>query len=81
MNLPRAVFAEELGFDALWPVEHHFEDYSFCPDNTQFLRYKGVVIFPWNSPVRLAKKIVLLDHLFEGRTLFGMGRDLARKED
>ena len=28
------VLADELGFDALWPVEHHFEDYAFCPDNT-----------------------------------------------
>ena len=22
------LLAEELGFDALWPVEHHFENYS-----------------------------------------------------
>ena len=22
-----------------WPVEHHFSDYSFCPDNTVFLAY------------------------------------------
>ncbi len=28
------VLADELGFHALWPVEHHFNDYSFCPDNT-----------------------------------------------
>src|SRR5262245_51429344 len=31
------VLADELGFDALWPVEHHFADYAFCPDNTVFL--------------------------------------------
>ncbi len=31
--------AEDLGFDVIWPVEHHFTDYSFCPDNTQFLTY------------------------------------------
>ena len=31
--------AEALGFDALWPVEHHFFDYAFCPDNLQFLSY------------------------------------------
>jgi len=23
--------ADQLGFDALWPVEHHFEDYALCP--------------------------------------------------
>ncbi len=68
------ILAEKLGFDALWPVEHHFEDYSFCPDNTQFLSYMaartdriklgtGAVILPWNVPVRIAEKVVPLDHL------------------
>src|SRR5260221_3966181 len=67
------VLADELGFHALWPVEHHFNDYSFCPDNTVFLanmaaRTKqillgtGAVILPWNDPLRVAEKIVLLDH-------------------
>lgn len=85
------LLAEELGFDALWPVEHHFEDYSFCPDNTQFLSYMaarttriklgtGAVIMPWNLPIRIAEKIALLDILSSGRLLFGMGRGLARKE-
>jgi alkanesulfonate monooxygenase SsuD/methylene tetrahydromethanopterin reductase-like flavin-dependent oxidoreductase (luciferase family) len=86
-----AVLAEELGFDALWPVEHHFEDYAFCPDNTVFLAYMaartsrialgtGAVIMPWNQPLRVAEKISLLDHLSGGRVLFGMGRGLARRE-
>src|SRR3954470_14031491 len=34
-----ARLADELGFDAIWAVEHHFFDYSFCPDNLQFLSY------------------------------------------
>ena len=85
------VLADELGFDALWPVEHHFEDYAFCPDNTVFLAHMaartkrislgtGAVILPWNDPLRVAEKIALLDHLCEGRLLFGMGRGLARRE-
>lgn len=85
------LLAEELGFDKLWPVEHHFEDYAFCPDNTQFLSYMaartsriglatGAVILPWNDPLRVAEKIVLLDHLCDGRAVFGMGRGLARRE-
>jgi alkanesulfonate monooxygenase SsuD/methylene tetrahydromethanopterin reductase-like flavin-dependent oxidoreductase (luciferase family) len=83
--------ADELGFHALWPVEHHFDDYSFCPDNTVFLAHMaartsrimlgtGAVILPWNDPLRVAEKIVLLDHLAGGRVLFGMGRGLARCE-
>src|SRR5436309_4545687 len=85
------VLADELGFHALWPVEHHFNDYSFCPDNTVFLAHMaartkqillgtGAVILPWNEPLRVAEKIALLDHLSAGRVLFGMGRGLARRE-
>jgi alkanesulfonate monooxygenase SsuD/methylene tetrahydromethanopterin reductase-like flavin-dependent oxidoreductase (luciferase family) len=83
--------ADELGFHALWPVEHHFTDYSFCPDNTVFLAHMaartrrihlgtGAVILPWNDPLRVAEKISLLDHLSDGRLLFGIGRGLARRE-
>jgi alkanesulfonate monooxygenase SsuD/methylene tetrahydromethanopterin reductase-like flavin-dependent oxidoreductase (luciferase family) len=86
-----AELADELGFHALWPVEHHFDDYSFCPDNTVLLanlaaRTKqiklgtGAVILPWNSPLRVAEKISLLDQLSGGRVLFGMGRGLSRME-
>lgn len=86
-----AVLADELGFDALWPVEHHFEDYSFCPDNTQFLAYigactrqiklaTGAVILPWHPPLRVAERISMLDALTGGRVVFGMGRGLSRKE-
>lgn len=85
------VLADELGYDALWPVEHHFEDYAFCPDNVEFLAHMaartsriglgtGAVILPWNTPLRVAEKISFLDHLSGGRVLFGVGRGLARKE-
>ena len=85
------VLADSLGFDALWPVEHHFDDYSFCPDNTVFLAHMagvtsrislgtGAVILPWNSPLRVAEKLSLIDHLSGGRVLFGMGRGLSRME-
>src|SRR5437763_3201626 len=84
-----ARLADELGFHALWPVEHHFNDYSFCPDNTVFLAHMagvtrniklgtGAVILPWNNPLRVAEKIALLDQLAGGRVLLGLGRGLAR---
>jgi len=86
-----AELAEEVGFDAIWPVEHHFEDYAFCPDNVVFLAHMaartsriglatGAVILPWNQPIRVAERIALLDQLAPGRVLFGMGRGLARRE-
>jgi alkanesulfonate monooxygenase SsuD/methylene tetrahydromethanopterin reductase-like flavin-dependent oxidoreductase (luciferase family) len=40
----------------------------------------GAVILPWNDPLRVAEKLALLDHLADGRVLFGMGRGLARCE-
>jgi len=86
-----AELCEELGFDSVWPVEHHFREYAMCPDNTQFLSWlagrtnriklgTGAVILPWNEPLRVAEKLVVLDHLSDGRALFGMGRGLSRRE-
>ena len=86
-----AELCEEVGFDSVWPVEHHFRDYAMCPDNTQFLAWlagrtkrikvaTGAVILPWNDPLRVAEKMVVLDHLSGGRALFGMGRGLSRRE-
>lgn len=90
-ELRLALLAEELGFDVIWPAEHHFFDYSFCPDNTQLLSYlaaateridlgTAAVIMPWNEPLRVAEKIAMLDHLADGRVRFGMGRGLSRRE-
>lgn len=82
---------EELGFDSIWMAEHHFDDYSMCPDNMQALSYlagrtktirlaTGAVILPWNNPLRVVEKITMLDHLSGGRMMFGMGRGLAKME-
>ncbi len=83
--------AEDLGFDKLWAVEHHFTDYAACPDNLQYLSWlagrtrsiklaTGAVIVPWNDPLRVAEKVALLDHLSGGRAVLGLGRGLARVE-
>src|ERR1700720_651428 len=34
-----AEMAEPLGFDSVWSVEHHFDDYTMVPDVLQFLTY------------------------------------------
>ncbi len=86
-----ALLAEELGFDVVWAVEHHFFDYSFCPDNTEWLAFvagrtstidlgTAAVIMPWNEPLRVAEKVALLDQVSGGRMRFGMGRGLSRRE-
>src|SRR6516164_10235113 len=86
-----ARLADELGFDVLWSVEHHFFDYSFCPDNLQLLSYlaplcthadlgTAAIILPWNDPLRVAEKVAVLDLLSGGRVRLGLGRGLARRE-
>ena len=85
------LLAEELGFDCVWAVEHHFYDYSFCPDNAEWLAFiagrtkridvgTAAVIMPWNDPLRVAEKIALLDAVSGGRVRFGMGRGLSQRE-
>ncbi len=88
----QAVLADELDFDHVWVVEHHFEDYSFCPDNFVYLAHiaartkrirlaTGAVILPWNiQPLRVAEKAALLDTLSGGRLILGLGRGLSRRE-
>jgi alkanesulfonate monooxygenase SsuD/methylene tetrahydromethanopterin reductase-like flavin-dependent oxidoreductase (luciferase family) len=86
-----AVLAEELGYDFVLFPEHHFESYSMMCDNIQGLTwvaartnriklFVGVSVLPWNDPLRVAEKILLLDNLSGGRVLPGFGRGLAAME-
>lgn len=90
-ELRLAEMAEPLGFDSVWSVEHHFDDYTMCPDVLQFLSYMAgrtkhvklgsmVVVLPWHDPLRVAEQISLLDHMADGRFILGLGRGLARIE-
>jgi hypothetical protein len=38
-ELQLARLAVDSGFDVLWSAEHHFFDYSFCPDNLQLMTH------------------------------------------
>src|SRR5476651_2139142 len=79
-ELALADMAEPLGFESIWSVEHHFTDYTMCPDVLQFLTYMAgrtttvklgsmVLVLPWHDPVRAAEQIVLLDHMSNGRLI------------
>ncbi|MGH7819211.1 MAG: LLM class flavin-dependent oxidoreductase [Candidatus Binatia bacterium] len=83
--------AEPLGFDSVWGVEHHFTDYTMCPDVLQFLTWVAartkkiqigsmVVVLPWHDPIRVAEQVSMLDHMAEGRFILGIGRGLGRVE-
>ena len=83
--------AEPLGFDSIWSVEHHFTDYTMCPNVFQFLTYMAgctekiqlgsmVAVLPWHDPLRVAEQVAMLDLLSNGRTVLGMGRGTGRIE-
>ena len=84
-----AQLIEPLGFDRISAVEHHFDNYSMSPDNIALLSWlaakttklkllTGAVILPWNVPVRVVERMILLDHLSGGRALFGLDMNEAR---
>src|SRR5246127_720489 len=86
-----ARLAADSGFDVLWSAEHHFNDYSFVPDNLQLMSYfagicpgmnlgTAAVIVPWHDPLRVAENAAVLDMLCKGKLRLGMGRGLARRE-
>jgi alkanesulfonate monooxygenase SsuD/methylene tetrahydromethanopterin reductase-like flavin-dependent oxidoreductase (luciferase family) len=86
-----ARLAADLGFDVLWSAEHHFNDYSFVPDNLHLMSYlagvcpgmsfgTAAVILPWHDPLRVAENAAVVDMLCGGKLRLGMGRGLARRE-
>ena len=90
-ELRLAEIAASSGFDSLWSAEHHFNDYSFVPDNLQLMTHvaakhpdidvgTAAVILPWHNPLRVAENAAVLDMLSGGRLRLGFGRGLARRE-
>src|SRR5689334_16880739 len=90
-ELRLADLAEPLGFESVWGVEHHFTDYTMCPDVLQFLTYMAgrttrvqlgsmVVVLPWHDPMRAAEEIAMLDNISDGRLILGLGRGAAKVE-
>jgi alkanesulfonate monooxygenase SsuD/methylene tetrahydromethanopterin reductase-like flavin-dependent oxidoreductase (luciferase family) len=90
-DLSIALQAEDLGFESVWSVEHHFTDYTMCPDVFQFLSYMAgatstiklgsmVCVLPWHDPLRVAEQVSMLDNLSGGRVILGLGRGTGKVE-
>ena len=85
-TLEQCILADEMGFDYVWFVEHHFLttfSSSPCPEVifgalsrlTKRIRLGfGVVILPYHHPVRVAERVAMVDQLSHGRVDFGTGR-------
>ena len=88
-TMEQCILADEVGFDYLWFVEHHFLTgfsaspspdliYAALSQRTKQIRLGlGVVVLPYHHPVRVAERVAMLDHLSEGRVEFGTGRSAA----
>jgi alkanesulfonate monooxygenase SsuD/methylene tetrahydromethanopterin reductase-like flavin-dependent oxidoreductase (luciferase family) len=90
-ELRLADLAEPLGYESVWGVEHHFTDYTMCPDVLQFLTYVAgrtqraqlgsmVVVLPWHDPMRVAEEVAMLDNISDGRLILGLGRGAGKVE-
>jgi alkanesulfonate monooxygenase SsuD/methylene tetrahydromethanopterin reductase-like flavin-dependent oxidoreductase (luciferase family) len=92
--LEQICLADELGFEHVWEVEHHFlEGYSIssAPEvflsavaqNTKNIRVgNGVRLLPppFNHPARSAEMAAVLDIMSKGRYDFGVGRSITEAE-
>lgn len=85
-TVEQAVRAEALGFESVWPVEHHFHQTVSalpCPAlllaavaaRTRTLRLgTAIVQLPLAHPLRVAEELATLDVLSGGRVEAGVGR-------
>lgn len=87
-TLREAVLSDELGFDAIWLAEHHFDGICAYVDPISFAGALAVAVkraalgfaviqTSLHHPVRLAEQLALLDNLMKGRLIVGLGRGTA----
>jgi len=80
-----ALAAEDLGYDCVWVLEHHFTPYGLCPNTFSMAGYllgrtsrirvgSAIAVAPLEHPVRIAEQVCLLDQLSHGRFIAGFGR-------
>ncbi|MEU6419591.1 LLM class flavin-dependent oxidoreductase [Streptomyces spiralis] len=90
--LEQVSLADTLGYSTAWMVEHHFTrgfSHSSAPDlvlsalsriTTRIRLGLGVVLLPFQHPVRTAERVATLDILSGGRVEFGTGRGASPLE-
>ncbi|MEU7987980.1 LLM class flavin-dependent oxidoreductase [Streptosporangium canum] len=90
--IEQVTLGDRLGFDTAWFVEHHFTrgfSHSSAPDlvlaaisqRTERIHLGlGVVLLPFQSPIRTAERVATLDVLSGGRVEFGTGRGASPLE-
>lgn len=78
---------DKLGYEEAWIGEHHSAGYEIIASPELFIaaaaertsRIKlgtGVVSLPYHNPLMAANRIIQLDHMTQGRIMFGVGPGL-----
>jgi alkanesulfonate monooxygenase SsuD/methylene tetrahydromethanopterin reductase-like flavin-dependent oxidoreductase (luciferase family) len=89
--LEQAEAADEWGFDSFWVAEHHFHEYGAVPrppvllaaaaQRTRRIRLgSGVVVLPFDHPLRVAEDYAMVDVLSGGRLNLGVGSGYLKHE-
>jgi natural product biosynthesis luciferase-like monooxygenase protein len=85
-------FADEIGLEYVWVVEHHFVRHGgLCAGSFPLLAYLagrtrrirlgiGAAVLPLNDPVRVAEMAATLDQVSGGRFDLGIGRGFIKHE-
>lgn len=87
-TLREARLTDELGYDAIWLAEHHFDGICAYVDPVSFAAGLATVTsrarigfavaqMALHHPIRLAEQIALIDHISKGRLIVGLGRGTA----
>ncbi|MGW8378048.1 LLM class flavin-dependent oxidoreductase [Streptomyces sp. ODS28] len=93
-SVEQAVLADQLGYHAVWAVEHHgLREYAHSSAPEVFLSYvaartenirigHGVTLTAhrYNHPIRIAERVATLDILSNGRVNWGSGKSGTRTE-
>ena len=89
--LEQARLLEQLGVDSLWLSEHHGAQDGYLPSllpvaaailsvTTRLRVGTGVLLAPFNHPIRLAEDVAVLDQLSGGRFILGLGTGWRHRE-
>jgi alkanesulfonate monooxygenase SsuD/methylene tetrahydromethanopterin reductase-like flavin-dependent oxidoreductase (luciferase family) len=79
------VEADQLGFESVFLVEHHFSGIGQISSSINYLSYlaakterirlgTAVTVLPWHNPVLLAEDVATLDLISNGRVDLGVGK-------
>ena len=83
-SLDHMAYMEELGFDAIWLQQHHFEESAYGPSfaalagflaaRTKRVRVGSFIkILPLYHPLLVAEEMAFLDNILDGRLDVGVG--------